>query len=873
MSQFGIVYRLLFKNFKQQKIGIYISPTDVIYQDTEVQNVFDLTGAATPLIISTINNDRDKFQPIRSKQAVIQFVSNRAAGLDVNTFSKGADDLWRVTIISQDTSETIFTGFLILSDNNQSFQPDPNVVTLTATDHLGVLKDIPLKTFKSVEFAEVTFSSAGNLVNFEQITGFPYVGQQITFSGTASNNITTTVIEITIGLNTVAKVSDTLVDETVSNVTATDAESINPKGKFRIAELIAMALKPTGLNLDLFVVNNLRSGSGQYSRQTLFSVSGQYLAISSAVPIEFFYPGQQVEITGTVSNNMTVDVISWDYLAGVTRVFIQQTITTAESGVTATFTDTLSTKHFYHGIFVDAKTYEREINVSEDCYTVLSKILGEDCFIQQRKGKWAIMRIDEFENLKYVANFDQYGSFLSIGSGINIDKSIGANSLIKWVNADALLEFIRPHGFVKETFNYETPQENPCNSDFSRGDFIANLDDVNIPYPDGQAYAAASFQLECVSKIRKNTSTNAEDISATFDYYLKRIYNDLGRTYEKERFLVVFPRTDTDSFHVEFLKFEGMPVGYRDRIMVSFDYRFLRNPDAFTPIPKFFVCHIRLVADDGTNYSLDMGGINFPNGGGTWKWLDEATFPARMYVVDFDSTISDIKEWQNITIDAAEVPKPGMIYIYLAAMNTGMFTSNDPGIYYANLTVDYYAFINGSYKKYKAQNEQVTRLTEGYLDKREKEVYLGDSTRPLFKGSMYFNKSGNFPLTQKWYSAAPVGLGYWGDTEHIHPYGYIQIFSVWNQFRGTDDPEGRGRGINVFSGSLLGLDESTNDWPDMMHRYGLTDPNQNTNDRYFMLISFSQDWKSCIWRGVFVEVYNTVAGKRYDDTHDFKYLT
>lgn len=43
-----------------------------------------------------------------------------------------------------------------------------------------------------------------------------------------------------------------------------------------------------------------------------------------------------------------------------------------------TFLD--ASHHLYSDIFLDAKTFEKQIGESEDCYTVLEKILDKDCF-------------------------------------------------------------------------------------------------------------------------------------------------------------------------------------------------------------------------------------------------------------------------------------------------------------------------------------------------------------------------------------------------------------------------------------------------------------------------------------------------------------
>lgn len=148
--QYGIIYRLEFKNTEDFTVRIDISPTDVLIDDGDVPQTIELKGGATPLIISASNNDEDKYTPIRSKSAEITFRSDTSSGLDSGTFSQGADDLWIVNIYLQDTTELIFSGYLMMADNQQPFQPDPQYITLTATDHLAALKEVPLVDFDDI---------------------------------------------------------------------------------------------------------------------------------------------------------------------------------------------------------------------------------------------------------------------------------------------------------------------------------------------------------------------------------------------------------------------------------------------------------------------------------------------------------------------------------------------------------------------------------------------------------------------------------------------------------------------------------------------------------------------------------------------------
>jgi hypothetical protein len=118
-----------------------------------------------------------------------------------------------------------------------------------------------------------------------------------------------------------------------------------------------------------------------------------------------------------------------------------------------------------------------------------------------------------------------------------------------------------------------------------------------------------------------------------------------------------------------------------------------------------------------------------------------------------------------------------------------------------------------------------------------------------------------FVLAEDYWSSAPFALGPPPSADYLHPYGYIQAYSVWNQYRNC---------LRKFQGNVIW---SAGDWPDLVHKYSLTDADSNTVNRNFVLISFEQDWKTCIMSCVLVECYETTEGKRYSDPFTFKFIT
>lgn len=140
MYLFG--YQIKFKNVENQTVLVNIYDTN----SGEGTTVFtQLQGAKDPCHIFIVDNNEEKFTPIRAKQAEIKFNSTRDTNL--STFIAAEDNRWYVEILVGGNVK--FKGYLILDDIDEDFL-DPaasNVVTLIATDNIGLLKDEPLTNF------------------------------------------------------------------------------------------------------------------------------------------------------------------------------------------------------------------------------------------------------------------------------------------------------------------------------------------------------------------------------------------------------------------------------------------------------------------------------------------------------------------------------------------------------------------------------------------------------------------------------------------------------------------------------------------------------------------------------------------------------
>ena len=125
--------------FEQNVIVLIIDQTDA--SDEQI----DIDLAEKPVTIRVVDNDEDKFTSIRSKSCEIRL--HTSPNINIMTFGAGGDNQYKVQICMNYTDNIIFEGWLSISDLRQDFQPDPNVLVLTATDGLGFLKDVPLTDY------------------------------------------------------------------------------------------------------------------------------------------------------------------------------------------------------------------------------------------------------------------------------------------------------------------------------------------------------------------------------------------------------------------------------------------------------------------------------------------------------------------------------------------------------------------------------------------------------------------------------------------------------------------------------------------------------------------------------------------------------
>jgi len=619
-----------------------------------------------------------------------------------------------------------------------------------------------------------------------------------------------------------------------------------------------------------------------------------------------------------------------DYIAGCLRKTGLDKSLIAEMNVKESTQVTTYLGHMYHTIYLDAQTFATGPGEFEDCFTVLEKILGEYCELSQQKNEWYIRAIDEFDaQPSQQVRFSASGVIQSALADETYDKLIGSNmSLYQmgFMNDDAQISLQRPYKFVKHLFNFDFPAELPCNINFERGEFIANLPDETI---DGKTYTAKSYTVDCWDPLWSNTSSDDYQASGI---YIKKLFDEYGNEFSHSLNL------DANATRFTFVMSEPIPVQAKDKFNLSLERRLSSNIGGSGTFTDFHV-QVRLYGSDGTFWTHDSGTSIDPIK--AWVQCTSTFRTNQKYFVIEGDLVNDLTEAIGLyNGEAAEIPVSGEIRILLYRSQYG--TTRDT--YYSNVRFEYIPWINGSYLQYTGQEHKVEQSGD-YKASRDVEVYISDSpsrvfrgalqkvtgTSAIFTGSVQFNAGNSFQisgmqlvkfqlgmmitvtgsvsnniyarvtdlfystivnatvvtvnvstsaetvsctisrnlygLTEGFYNAAVFPSGPPNST-YVKPYGQIQSEAVWNQFN---------RVFTAFEGTIDGLDTyvldslDRYDLPDLMHSYFIMDLHPGTINKKFKLVHMEQNLDLCEWGFYLMEVYDSTIPKVYTG-HSFKYL-
>lgn len=129
-------YRMTFKTLQQDicKVDFYI--------DGYSGAVINLEPASRAFILQEFNSDEDIYKPLRPQQAEINFISQ--PGVSIDDFLSNADTYCYVAFEFLSSTQYYWYGYLLQDDFQESWQDQKHIITLKATEGLGLLQNEPL---------------------------------------------------------------------------------------------------------------------------------------------------------------------------------------------------------------------------------------------------------------------------------------------------------------------------------------------------------------------------------------------------------------------------------------------------------------------------------------------------------------------------------------------------------------------------------------------------------------------------------------------------------------------------------------------------------------------------------------------------------
>ena len=639
----------------------------------------------------------------------------------------------------------------------------------------------------------------------------------------------------------------------------------------RLIDYVAFALRQTGLYLNINVINNLRDNERPSTWQTIATftapnkITVPMPGYSTANQARFFKIGNTVTISGSASNNGNKVISTVNETTGV--ITITGAITTEARGPMITFTDVTDGGNFYSVCYLEARTFEDKLGTLLDGYTILEKILGQSCFIQQFRGDWWIVRVKELRNdfIQYVATFDNTGA-LTTTSTRNIESAIG----LKDVNGtpfpgvpDAKSFFSlaqttrtnsRPFKSYELDFNFALPIEILCNMDFSRGtvwmsDLPDEIDDDGVTTLQCKKYL---LDTDCWLLQRGAGPTWGPTSSEA--YVKKRFYYN----YEKDHWCVltlgpVNPKTYIES--------EGVPMGVKDKFNFSFDWSVTQDVSGGSGLNNP-ICSIWLSGDDGSFWKFLPNPTVGNDVKGSWvttSYSDEYGLNTCILTpVDFSANNYD---WVSINVDAPPLPVSGKVRFRLHA--SGVVSTSDCwfDIRLQNIALDYYPFIGGGYANFSGQYFKTT-LAANYKTTEKQEIFICNSPKPIYKGSLLKKTNvGTYVLCNLFYDGQEYLYANDGEN-NLMAYGEQLVRACHNQYRNGDE---------MYRLTAQGLGGYYN--PNPTQRMFNRDNEPTTNNKAFMIVGMSQDWNVCEWSGTMILNFDSVKGYVKDDPFEFKLIT
>jgi hypothetical protein len=419
--------------------------------------------------------------------------------------------------------------------------------------------------------------------------------------------------------------------------------------------------------------------------------------------------------------------------------FIENALSTLTSGVTADYyvlnnlfhdsmVDTAG-RHPLNQCYIDAKTFQQEATVYDDCYTVIEKIcaaFGQSIFFD---GQMWLFRPEElytsYNNNLRVANVTSVNQFEIL---TRYDIEIGVGREMQPIMPEMLRSLNRATKFDEVDFYYNGFDEMLQNETFARGALTSSSATTKTYNVDSWTFLRGGLD-----------STTA----GTGTFAAREIYNASLGGGLLERYIFLDLATPANDY--QFAKSQSVAVPSLGIIKFTTDVKWA---NAITPdsVPVAWV----ILQSGSFYYCLNQEG----------EWILALSLNAATatYISLDISASSNVDEttWNTIQVESNILPVAGNVTVYLGAQTYS--TANI--VYYKNMEFEYLSsFESGQdIRKILGINSYFKKSTTINNSYKE-EIYLDDHFSALHKGAIF--QSDQTTLTDAdWYRYRFAGESY-----------------------------------------------------------------------------------------------------------------
>jgi hypothetical protein len=505
--------------------------------------------------------------------------------------------------------------------------------------------------------------------------------------------------------------------------------------------------------------------------------------------------------------------------------FIENALSTLTSGVTADYyvlnnlfhdsmVDTAG-RHPLNQCYIDAKTFQQEATVYDDCYTVIEKIcaaFGQSIFFD---GQMWLFRPEElytsYNNNLRVANVTSVNQFEIL---TRYDIEIGVGREMQPIMPEMLRTINRATKFDEVDFYYNGFDEMLQNETFARGALTSSSATTKTYNVDSWTFRRGGLD-----------STTA----GTGTFAAREIYNSSLGGGLLERYIFMDLATPANDY--QFVKSQSVAVPSLGIIKFTTDIKWA-NTITNNSIPVAWV----ILQSGSFYYCLNEEG----------EWiLALSLFAASASYIRLDISSSsnvDMTTWNTIQVESNILPVAGNVTVYLGSQTFS--TANI--VYYKNMEFEYLSsFESGQdIRKILGINSYFNK-TSTINNSFKKEIFLDDHFSALHKGAIF--QSDQTTLTDAdWYRYRFAGESYGfrrqNDTAHwehnrfnrnkidVNMYGIswdtgsgFEMMSFKNTYRFMDDDVNKvyypaniseiDLVNNTWSGTLVEVWDQTKDLP------------------------------------------------------------